>query len=102
MLEAVRRRDKGAPGRRWLGCLGLASLLATASAHAQSSGSETTMSAPQVVRAQFVPREYTTLASEIAARIDRIGRRPVFLWGALGFCRACRPRLVGCSCIKLA
>jgi membrane fusion protein, multidrug efflux system len=75
VLEAVRRRDKGAPGRRWLSCLGVASLLATASAHAQSSGSETTPSAPQVVRAQFVPREYTTLASEIAARIDRIGRR---------------------------
>ena len=79
MLETVRRGDKAAAGLRWLGCLGVASLLATASAHAQSSaqsgGSETTTSAPQVVRAQFVPREYTTLASEIAARIDRIGHR---------------------------
>lgn len=32
--------------------------------------------APQVIRAQLVPHDYTTLASEIAARIDRITKRP--------------------------
>lgn len=31
--------------------------------------------APQVIRAQLVPREFTTLASETAARIDRIAHR---------------------------
>src|SRR5258708_27232825 len=32
--------------------------------------------APQEIRAQLTPRDYTTLASEIAARIDRIAARP--------------------------
>src|SRR5258708_11542604 len=31
--------------------------------------------APQEIRAQLTPRDYTTLASEIAARIDRITAR---------------------------
>src|SRR5260370_41312429 len=31
--------------------------------------------APQEIRAQLTPRDYTTLASEIAARIDRIAAR---------------------------
>src|SRR5216683_663517 len=31
--------------------------------------------APQEIRAQLTPRDYTTLASEIAARIDRIATR---------------------------
>lgn len=38
-------------------------------------GGDNGLSAPSVIRAQLVPRDFTTLSSETAARIDRITRR---------------------------
>lgn len=41
----------------------------------QAPGRDAAGGVPQVIRAQLVPREFTTLSSETAARIDRITHR---------------------------
>ena len=41
-----------------------------------ATGVDYAASAPQMIRAQLVPHDYTTLASETSARIDRISHRP--------------------------
>lgn len=56
---------------------GLALALALAAgSNAQADEAPAGETPAQVIRAQLVPRDFTTLASEIAARIDRITRRP--------------------------
>ena len=42
---------------------------------AQQPGAQDVSAVPQVIRAQLVPRAFTTLSSETAARIDRISHR---------------------------
>src|ERR1700753_3743668 len=44
-------------------------------AMAQRPGAPDAAAMPQVIRAQLVPRAFTTLSSETAARIDRISHR---------------------------
>jgi RND family efflux transporter MFP subunit len=44
-------------------------------AAAQQPGGHDAAAVPQVIRAQLVPRAFTTLSSETAARIDRISHR---------------------------
>jgi|tagenome__1003787_1003787.scaffolds.fasta_scaffold20536383_2 RND family efflux transporter MFP subunit len=83
MQQAMRR---GGDGRRNGGaapvlfCV-LASLLMLSPAAAQQVtprqdvARDAAGGVPQVIRAQLVPREFTTLSSETAARIDRISHR---------------------------
>jgi RND family efflux transporter MFP subunit len=56
-------------------CTFLAALALTTAAAAQQPPSPDAASVPQVIRAQLVPRAFTTLSSETAARIDRISHR---------------------------
>ena len=53
----------------------LATLALQVPAAAQQQGQHDAASVPQVIRAQLVPRAFTTLSSETAARIDRISHR---------------------------
>ena len=53
----------------------LAALALAAPAAAQQPGQPDAAALPQVIRAQLVPRAFTTLSSETAARIDRISHR---------------------------
>ena len=69
---------RGSDGRRGIApaiVCALAGLLGLAPAAAQQAPARDDGGVPQVIRAQLVPREYTTLASETAARIDRISHR---------------------------
>jgi len=50
-------------------------LVLQAPALAQQVGQHDAAAVPQVVRAQLVPRAFTTLSSETAARVDRISHR---------------------------
>jgi membrane fusion protein, multidrug efflux system len=72
--EAMRR---GSDRRRGIApaIVAVAGLLALAPAAAQQAPARDDGGVPHVVRAQLVPREYTTLSSETAARIDRISHR---------------------------
>ena len=56
-------------------CALLAVLVLQAPALAQQVGQHDAAAVPQVVRAQLVPRAFTTLSSETAARVDRISHR---------------------------
>jgi len=56
-------------------CALLAVLVLQAPALAQQVGQHDAAAVPQVVRAQLVPRAFTTLSSETAARIDKISHR---------------------------
>ena len=56
-------------------CAFLALLALAVPAAAQQSGQPDTTSVPQVIRAQLVPRSFTTLSSETAARVDKISHR---------------------------
>lgn len=62
-----------------MGRTGLCTLLAVLAlplpVAAQQPGSHDAAAVPQVIRAQLVPRAFTTLSSETAARIDRISHR---------------------------
>ncbi len=61
-----------------LGVLGLAAIAASANAHAQASAPDDHGATPGVaaeLRAQLMPRDYTTLSSEMAGRIDKINTR---------------------------
>ncbi len=53
----------------------LAVLALPVAAAAQQPPSPDAASVPQVIRAQLVPRAFTTLSSETAARVDRISHR---------------------------
>jgi membrane fusion protein (multidrug efflux system) len=73
--EAMRR---GSDGRRGIApaiVYAVAGLLALAPAAAQQAPARDDGGVPHVIRAQLVPREFTTLSSETAARIDRISHR---------------------------
>lgn len=56
-------------------CALLAVLVLQAPALAQQVGQHDAAAVPQVVRAQLVPRAFTTLSSETAARVDKISHR---------------------------
>jgi len=56
-------------------CALLAVLVLQAPALAQQVGQHDAAAVPQVIRAQLVPRAFTTLSSETAARVDRISHR---------------------------
>lgn len=56
-------------------CALIAALALAAPAAAQQPGQPDAASVPQVIRAQLVPRAFTTLSSETAARIDKISHR---------------------------
>ena len=56
-------------------CALLAVLVLQAPVLAQQVGQHDAAAVPQVVRAQLVPRAFTTLSSETAARVDRISHR---------------------------
>ncbi|HEY2874494.1 MAG TPA: efflux RND transporter periplasmic adaptor subunit [Reyranella sp.] len=56
-------------------CAFLALLALAVPAAAQQPGQPDTASVPQVIRAQLVPRSFTTLSSETAARVDKISHR---------------------------
>lgn len=74
------RRNRGVvrPGRAPALTVALLLALRAAPCFAQAAapGDGEAGAAPQVIRAQLVPLNETTLASETAARIDRITRRP--------------------------
>jgi len=76
MRQATRR---GSDGRRRSAVPALlcvfVGLLAMPAAAQQPGARDPAGGVPQVIRAQLVPREFTTLSSETAARIDRISRR---------------------------
>ena len=61
-------------GKASIGIL-LAMLALEVPAAAQQPGPHDAASVPQVIRAQLVPRAFTTLSSETAARIERISHR---------------------------
>jgi RND family efflux transporter MFP subunit len=56
-------------------CTLLAALALQVPAAAQQPGQPDAGAVPQVIRAQLVPRAFTTLSSETAARVDRISHR---------------------------
>jgi RND family efflux transporter MFP subunit len=65
-------------GKATLGTPTLGTLLAALALQVPAAAQQPSPDAaavPQVIRAQLVPRAFTTLSSETAARIDRIGRR---------------------------
>jgi RND family efflux transporter MFP subunit len=69
---------QGGDGRRGIApaiVCAFAGLLALAPAAAQQAPARDDGGVPHVIRAQLVPREFTTLSSETAARIDRISHR---------------------------
>ena len=65
--------------RRLAGAVIAASMLLgaglVAAQEAEPGGADNGLSAPSVIRAQLVPRDFTTLSSETSARIDRISHR---------------------------
>jgi RND family efflux transporter MFP subunit len=72
--------QRGSGGRHGSGlpavfCALAAILALQAPAAAQPAPPRDAAGVPQVIRAQLVPRAFTTLSSETAARIDRISRR---------------------------
>lgn len=74
---AAARQGKGVvrPERALPLIVALLLALGAATASGQNAAPGDGEAAPQVIRAQLVPHDFTTLASETAARIDRITKR---------------------------